>query len=253
MKSFYLSSLFLAAASARTITVRNACSFTIWPALFTDPSINTAIPNQPTGWQAAPNTQVSFTVPDTWAAGRIWGRRYCDFTTAGTGSCLDGGCNGGLLCNNRTGTGAPPVTFAEFTLQTSALKDFYDVSIVDGFNLPMKIDNNKGCPTKSCPVDLIPNCPSDLKAALGPSGSPIGCNSACVADVGGDPADSPACCTGSHNTPATCPPSGVPSYSFFKGNCPRAIVFPYDEVSGSIFSISCSADLKADYTVTFCP
>lgn len=32
------------------------------------------------------------------------------------------------------------------------------VSLVDGYNLPMRIDNNKGCGVGSCPVDLGPNC-----------------------------------------------------------------------------------------------
>ena len=32
------------------------------------------------------------------------------------------------------------------------------VSLVDGYNLPMRIDNNKGCGIPSCPVDLGPNC-----------------------------------------------------------------------------------------------
>ena len=36
--------------------------------------------------------------------------------------------------------------------------DFYDVSLVDGSNLPMTITSNKGCPTASCPVDLNPAC-----------------------------------------------------------------------------------------------
>ncbi|PPQ70285.1 hypothetical protein CVT24_000848 [Panaeolus cyanescens] len=255
MKSIYLVSLIaVASASARTVTVKNACSFTIWPALFTDPSLNSAIPSQPTGWEAAPNTQVSFTVPETWTSGRIWGRRYCNFTTTGEGSCLDGGlCSGGLLCDPRTGTAGNPATLAEITFHSGGDRDFYDVSIVDAFNLPMRIDTNKGCSVQSCPVDLIPNCPSALKGPLGPTGLPIGCNSACLAGIGGNPDDSPACCTGSYSIPSTCPPSKVPYYSFFKSNCPRAITFPYDEVSGSISTTGCSSDLKADYTVTFCP
>lgn len=32
------------------------------------------------------------------------------------------------------------------------------VSLVDGYNLPMRIDNNKGCGVADCPVDLGPNC-----------------------------------------------------------------------------------------------
>ena len=32
------------------------------------------------------------------------------------------------------------------------------VSLVDGYNLPVRIDNNKGCGIADCPVDLGPNC-----------------------------------------------------------------------------------------------
>ena len=35
----------------------------------------------------------------------------------------------------------------------------FAVSLVDGYDLPMRIDNNVGCPVASCGVDLGPNCP----------------------------------------------------------------------------------------------
>lgn len=46
--------------------------------------------------------------------------------------------------------GIPPVTVAEFTLAQNG-QDNYDVSNVDGSNLPMTITAS-GCPTASCPV-----------------------------------------------------------------------------------------------------
>jgi hypothetical protein len=36
-----------------------------------------------------------------------------------------------------TASPAPPVTLAQFTMGGSGGKDLYDVSLVDGFNLPM--------------------------------------------------------------------------------------------------------------------
>ena len=33
--------------------------------------------------------------------------------------------------------GEPPVTLAEFTLNGGGDQDYYDISLVDGFNLPM--------------------------------------------------------------------------------------------------------------------
>ena len=104
-----------------------------------------------------------------------------------------------------------------------------------------QIDNNRGCPVGSCPVDLGPNCPSALKGPFDSSGFPVGCKSACEA-LGGEN----NCCTGSHNTAATCPPSGVTDYSYFsmlpyrdptrgmsannvaENNCPDSYVYAYD-------------------------
>ena len=95
--------------------------------LFTDLNVGTATPSQPTGWEQKSGQTISFTVPDNWKAGRIWGRRNCDFSTnPGPNSCLDGGCNGGLLCDPHTGTGVPPATVAEFTFQGDGNQDWYD-------------------------------------------------------------------------------------------------------------------------------
>ena len=60
---------------------------------------------------------------------------------------------------NNGGTGVPPASLAEFTLSVNpSVPDNYDVSLVDGYNLPMSITNNKGCHKADCPVDLGPNC-----------------------------------------------------------------------------------------------
>ncbi|KAJ7791815.1 Osmotin thaumatin-like protein [Mycena olivaceomarginata] len=227
MKSVGLSLALASTAAARTMTVYNACPFTIWPALFTSSG---GRPSQPTGWSAASFTKVTFDVPSDWD-GRIWGRRNCDFSSnPGPNSCLDGGCNGGLLCDVNNGTGVPPATLAEFNFNGGGT-DFFDVSLVDGYNLPMRIDNNVGCGIPSCPVDLGPNCPAAQKGPFDASGFPVGCRSAC--------------------TP-TCPSSGVTNYHYFKDNCPNAYAFAYDEPSGTALW-TCPTNKNAAYTITFCP
>ncbi|KAH8102162.1 Osmotin thaumatin-like protein [Cristinia sonorae] len=239
-------------ASARKFTVKNNCPFTIWSVLriFTDLHAGTAAPDFTTGWEAKAHTSVSFSVPDNWRSGRIWARRNCDFNDpAPATQCANGGCNGGLVCDRNTGTGVPPATLAEFTLAANG-KDFYDVSLVDGYNLPMRIDNNKGCAVPSCPVDLGPNCPPKYKGPFDASGFPVGCKSACLVDP--NPGNSPACCSGQFGTPETCPPSGVGTYNYFKSNCPNAYAYAYDEASQSAL-ITCDSNLHADYTITFCP
>ncbi|KZT35717.1 thaumatin-like protein [Sistotremastrum suecicum HHB10207 ss-3] len=238
---------------SRTFTVANNCPFTVWPAMFTDLNAGSVVPDAPTGWEAPAGSSISFAVPNNWTAGRIWGRRDCEFSSiAGPMSCLTGGCNGGLECDPHTGTGVPPVTVAEFTLSSPGDQDFYDVSLVDGYALPMAITTNVGCPTAKCGVDLGPICPPQLQGPFDSSGFPVGCKSACEANLDGNPSDSPNCCTGSHNSASACPPSGVQFYSFFKGNCPDAYAYAFDEASGTALW-TCGANLDADYTITFCP
>lgn len=255
MKLTYMASVatFASLAGARTFTVKNNCAFTVWPAIFTDLNVGSAVPSHATGWEAPPHTSVSFFVPDKWQAGRIWGRRECDFSNPDPAKqCVTGGCSGGLICDPHIGIGATPATVAEFTLRAGDKVDYYDVSLVDGYNLPVQIDNDKGCHVASCPVDLAASCPEPLRGPLDPRGLNLGCKSACAANVDGHPTDSGNCCSGSHSTPDKCPPSGVAYYSYFKGHCPNAYAYAYDESSGTAL-FTCDSDLGANYKITFCP
>ena len=145
----------------------------------------------------------------------------------------------------------PPATVAEWTLGDGQGLDNYDVSLVDGYNLPMRITNNVGCPVADCPVDLGPNCPDNLKGPFDSSGFPVGCKSACLVDP--NPSNSPACCSGQWSGgPQDCPSSGSSSYNYFKSNCPNSYAYAFDESSGTALW-TCPTSLNADYTVTFCP
>ena len=68
-------------------------------------------------------------------AGRIWGRTGCHFV-ADHGQCVTGDCAGALRCKLSGNTPAT-ATLAEFTLGGSCAADFYDISVVDEFNLPV--------------------------------------------------------------------------------------------------------------------
>ncbi|KAK7059952.1 thaumatin [Favolaschia claudopus] len=246
MKAVVAQSLFTlamaAAASARSITVYNACPFTIWY-YFTSGGPR---PSQATGWAADPWTHVTFTVSEGWA------RRNCDFSKGtGPNTCLTGGCLGGLQCDVNAGTGVPPASLAEFDFE-GPQSDFYDVSFVDGYNLPLRIDNNQGCPAPDCAVDLGPNCPAEQKGPFDSSGFPVGCTSACNIDaLNGHPDNSPNCCSGIYGTPQTCPSSGVKNYRV-QNACPNAYAYAYDESSESALW-TCPTARHADYTITFCP
>ncbi|KAJ1266579.1 hypothetical protein BS78_08G163000 [Paspalum vaginatum] len=112
------------AADAATFVVTNACPFRVWLA---------AVPAGGGGLLEPGETWV-IALPAGTTSGRIWGRTDCHF--AGEhGACGTGDCAGALRCQL---SGKPPATLAEFTLAASvAGEDFYDVSVVDGFNLPM--------------------------------------------------------------------------------------------------------------------
>ncbi|ETW77449.1 hypothetical protein HETIRDRAFT_454740 [Heterobasidion irregulare TC 32-1] len=72
ISAFTLGALaYSSSALARTMTVYNACPFTIWPAMFTDLNAGGAVPNHATGWEAASFSKVTFNIPDNWKAGRI--------------------------------------------------------------------------------------------------------------------------------------------------------------------------------------
>ncbi|GAA5976355.1 hypothetical protein JCM5350_001430 [Sporobolomyces pararoseus] len=234
-----------AAEQHRTFTVKNNCKSTVWPAIFT--SSGTA-PSFSTGWKAKKNSQVKFKVSENWS-GRIWARTGCKFKKGETlpTSCETGGCNGGLKCDKSSGTGVPPATLAEFTLTPT--QDWYDISNVDGSNLPISITNNKNCPSPACKRDLN-NC---VVSKFNKNGTQVvGCLTSCAANLDGNPSNSRNCCSGSYDRPETCPVSKVAHYNVFKNACPDAYAYAYDEASNSALW-TCPASKKADYTITFCP
>ncbi|KAL2937137.1 Thaumatin-like protein 1, partial [Bienertia sinuspersici] len=190
----------------------NKCRHTIWPGLL---SGATSPPLPTTGFSLSSGKSRSFTFPKSWS-GRIWARTFCSGDpSAGKLVCLTGDCaSGKLQCS---GAGAiPPATLAEFTLNGAGGLDFYDVSLVDGYNLPVLIVPRGGrggdCSPTGCLIDL--NHPR-------------------------------YCCSEGYDTPDTCPPS---VYSlFFKEACPRAYSYAYDDKTSTF---TCAA---ADYIIVFCP
>jgi Thaumatin family len=124
-------------AAPRTVTLVNRTNVTIWPA-----ATPGSLPGT-TGWKLPPGGSVSFRVPDKWNA-RLWGRTGCTFDATGHGRCTTGDCGGLYQCR---GWGEIPATLAEVNFDAWQHLDFYDVSMVDGSNLPMYI-NTVGGKTK---------------------------------------------------------------------------------------------------------
>jgi len=229
---------YLTGSYATTFTIVNKCNYTVWPGILSGAGTT---PFSTTGFTLQPGESNALAVPPKWS-GRLWGRTLCSQDSTGKFSCVTADCASSTVeCNG--GNAQPPATLAEFTLNGANGLDFFDVSLVDGYNLPMMIEphgatGGGNCMTTGCMVDLNAACPTELKVMS--SGAGVACKSACEAF--GDPQ---YCCSGAYASPATCKPS---SYSqFFKSACPRAYSYAYDDGTSTF---TCDS---ADYTITFCP
>lgn len=226
-----------------TFNFVNRCSYTVWPGILSGAG---SPPLSTTGFALQEGESKTIQVPSSWG-GRFWGRTHCTQDSTGKFSCLTGDCGSGKLeCDG--GNAAPPATLAEFKLDGDGGKDFYDVSLVDGYNLPMLVVPEGGsganCTTTGCVVDLNGACPSALRVTSSGGGQSssgtLACKSACSAFN-----EDQYCCSGAYSTPDTCKPS---SYSqAFKNACPRAYSYAYDD---STSTFTCAG---ADYIITFCP
>eukprot|EP00253_Pinus_taeda_P005169 PITA_05169 len=211
--------VYLQGVEAATFVIQNKCSFTVWAA-----GISVG------GGQALTQGQSwSVDVPAGTSAGRFWGRTGCSFDASGKGSCNTGDCGGLLSCQ---AAGRPPATLAEYTLNGANGRDTYDISLVDGFNLPLSITpSDSSCPTVDCSSNITASCPTELTVV-------DGCDSACAA------LNTPQyCCTGDYAS--NCPPT---NYSmFFKGLCPQAYSYAKDDNTSTF---TCPSG--ANYNIAFC-
>lgn len=206
--------------SSITITVKNSCK--------NDLLVHQLENDKPTSdqvrWMKAGDER-DYVVSSKWG-GRFWARSECD-------SHATEDCNPGA-----------PASLAEFLMQGSAQYDFYDVSFVDGYNLPIRIEpaqekEGKGfsCGAPACA--RLPDCDPALQVKDS-KGNVVGCNSACHA-FGTDE----HCCLNGFNTPDKCKASHHAEP--VKKTCPDVYSFAYDDQS-STFTCKSKA-----YTVTFCP
>ncbi|KAG6650372.1 hypothetical protein I3843_06G033700 [Carya illinoinensis] len=228
---------FFSCSLASTFTITNDCPYTIWPGTLAGsgtPQLTM------TGFQL--NSGQSVSIPSTpgWS-GRIWARTGCTFDELGAGKCQTGDCGGRLECD---GSGAtPPTSLFEITLGTGNEKDFYDVSIVDGYNLPL-VAAPRGmygaCNSTGCASNINMGCPKELQVAGGEEGGVVACKSACEAFKMDQ-----YCCSGEFANPTTCRPSFYSA--IFKRACPRAYSYAFDDGTSTF---TCKAN---EYAIIFCP
>jgi Thaumatin family len=227
------------AAPPRTITLVNHTEQTIWPAASPGSTAGQS------GWTLKPGAEVSFQVPHDWNA-RLWGRTGCHFG-GGAGGCRTGDCDGRYQCG---GWGTIPATLGEFNFDAYKGLDFYDISMVDGSNLPMYATPTTGeaphkvgldgclSPTK-CTTEV--RCPASLRVPRH-GGPEVGCISPC-ARFGSNR----YCCRGPFA--AGCSPAKtwpVDYAKVFKRAEPYAYSWSGDDPT-SVFT--CKG--TCDYTITF--
>ena len=126
-----------------------------------------------------------------------------------------------------------PNTLAEYSLNQFQNKDFVDISLVDGFNVPMEFSatSGGGCNKNGmrCTADINGQCPTQLKA-------PGGCNNPCTVFKTNE-----YCCNS-----GSCGPTNLSR--FFTDRCPDAYSYPKDDAT-SLFT--CNGG--SNYRVVFCP
>ncbi|ORX45872.1 Osmotin, thaumatin-like protein [Hesseltinella vesiculosa] len=168
---------------------------------------------------------------DTWG-GRLFGQPQCV-----------GNSNDGKFCGP-AGAGNP-ASLAEFFFKGANGKDYYDVSLVDGYNLPMAIQPHGGqssggeydCGTPSC--KKLPSCPSEL-TVKDSANKVIGCQSSCSKT--GQPQ---YCCSGAYDSPSSCKADS--QANSVKSACPDSYSWAYDDQTSTFVCMNPSS-----YTVTFC-
>ncbi|XP_077210903.1 pathogenesis-related thaumatin-like protein 3.5 [Tasmannia lanceolata] len=226
-----LSVYYFSCVDATVFMLHNNCKNPVWPGFHSavgKPLLGNG------GFKLKPGQKVRISVPKDWS-GRLWGRSGCTFNKKGLGTCVTGDCGGLLRCTSSNSV--PPATFVDFSQEST---DFYDVSLIYGYNMPLSIIPKGGsgmCQPCRCVSDLNPKCPSKLRVRR--KGKVVACKSACM--VFGTPR---YCCTFSYANSDKCKPT---RYSHvFKRACPSAYSYPYDDPP--IFT-SCKG---ANYLIKFC-
>jgi len=227
------------------IVIYNNCSFPVWVGVLGDTRYPLPMNG---GWKMDKHTNTSVSFAKGWV-GRFWGRTNCNHD----GWCQTGDCGGKIQCNGAGGN--PPVSLAEFAFDTPG-GDYYDVSLVDGYNLPMQIrpknatrspfsgDWRYHCQWAGCLPgrDLNQHCPHDLQVKNS-SGTIVACLSACMKFNKDE-----FCCRGRYGTPEHCPPTNYTRT--FKDSCPDAYSYAYDDNSALY---TCDGKPISNYDVVFCP
>lgn len=252
-----------AAAGPSPLTVTNNCTTDVWVA--SQP--NAGSPELPDGVVklAAKGGSHGYSIPSAGWAGRFWPKTGCD---ASGQSCTTGQA---IPPCPPTGCQPPADTKVEFFFpaSTSSSRPYYDVSLVDGYSMAMKIEpstSDATCVPTSCKLDLS-KCPSheidsigDLQIK-GTGGAVAQCFAPCKkwtwptplgdGKTEQDPIGSAMCCPNPPVSPEQCNAGDVAKTQYVNlvhETCPSAYSFSFDDKGGSH-----DCPNGTSFLVTLCP
>lgn len=222
------------AAEATNFTVRNNCTYTVFPGVFPASTFSNG------GWTLAPGASSTFSVPSG-SIGRLWGRTGCN--SASPAQCTTGSCGGtGLQCAGTTGQ--PNTSLFEWNINANGT-DWYDVSYVDAVDNPIGVlvSNGSCVSPNTCSSSVLSSCPADLRSG-----------NVCLSPCTRFNTDQ-FCCRGAFGTPSTCVVANWSAVAQTYVNnlhnfCPREYSYAYDEVAGGALQ---TCPTGASFTITFCP
>ncbi|KAK8614121.1 hypothetical protein V6N13_122495 [Hibiscus sabdariffa] len=188
-----------------------------------------------------PLAEQQFVAPWSWN-GQIWARTGCKFESNWQPACETSDCDGRLQCNGLIGK--PLATLMQVALQgDKGNPNFYDVSQVDGYNLPVSVATrpfSPKCTNRGCSKNLNNFCPHELQV-VNKDGKVVACRSACLAFN----IDS-FCCRNEYETPEKCKPSVYSKIFKVKDACHCYYSYAFDMPPPLV---NCASK---EYVRTFC-
>lgn len=150
-----------------------------------------------------------------------------------------------MECSN---AGEPPATLAEFNLANDGGNDYYDVSVINGYNLPVLVTPENGtCESIGCVVDIKKTCPTDLWINRTDirSNDPYACRTSCQKNQTRE-----LCCVGLYQEVGV-PPQECKRTIYsetFNRECPGAYSYAYDSNSSTF-----TCPYSSNFVIQFCP
>lgn len=163
--------------SGTAYNFKNSCEYPIWLGeSTTDESFKKAIPpfpergilTDPKAWRLNPGESASIAINQPVASLRFWPRTGCTSDGDNSLNCTTGQCGGvnegSVDCQAAGIGGQNPQTLLETTVNSTGTGN-YDVSLVNGYNVGLRVDVDGTCErnTAGCQSDLAQICPTALQ------------------------------------------------------------------------------------------